>query len=565
MAGANLNYVITGHDKSASKALRGVADEAGRTGKHLHGIGVAGVAAGAAIGAGLAVAADKVIAFAGDSITAFSDVGMEIVGLQRIAGGTAEDMSHLAAAAAMTGTDVTLMSRSVGIASKNLVAAKSPFANLGFAIKDAHGKSLNFTQILPKLADKFKAMPNGVEKTALALKLFGRGGLAMLPILNKGSAGLKDISKESDKLGTTLSGKDLAAVKENTIAKRKFGEVIKGLQIQLGRFLLPILTKVTEFLVNNLGPAVAAVSKWVMENLWPAFKQIAQTIGDNVRPAVEALVQLWVEHLQPAFEKLRPVLTILIGIWLKLQVALWVVGSWIIGKLVPILATVVGWLIDHLVTAITDVWVAMNTLWGYAKPVWDKIYGVIEFVVTWIRDTGWPMMKLAMHYISAAFTAVWTTAKKVWDSIWQKVEWVFGKISGAVDTVKGALGSIWDGMFSGAQTAFNWLIDLWNNTIGKIQFDNDALGIHVHAPILSHWGDAAGSGHKQTGPGAAGRTTRSGGSGKSTGGGKGLVASGVTVNIHTNAVLTDSRGVAAMMSTAWHEAKAAGYRSPGLV
>ena len=54
-----------------------------------------------------------------------------------------------------------------------------------------------FNEILLETADKFKGLPNGVDKTAIALKLFGRSGKDMIPVLNLGSKGIQELQKKS--------------------------------------------------------------------------------------------------------------------------------------------------------------------------------------------------------------------------------------------------------------------------------------------------------------------------------------------------------------------------------
>jgi len=227
VATSNLMLKILAVDK-ASGTL-------GKIGGSMGGLGKKAGALAGALGAALSVGA--VAKFAGDSVKAFETTGKETLKLQRFMGGTAEEASRLGHAFTMSGIDSETSAKNIGILSKHLVANDKAAKGMGVAYRDAHGKLKPMDQILPGMADKFKNMPNGPEKTALALKLFGRGGAAMIPMLNKGSAGLKAMAAESDKLGTTLSGKDLEAVKQSTINKRKMGEAVKGLQIAIGKNL----------------------------------------------------------------------------------------------------------------------------------------------------------------------------------------------------------------------------------------------------------------------------------------------------------------------------------------
>ena len=284
MATSNLMLKILAVDK-ASGTL-------GKIGGSMGGLGKKAGALAGALGAALSVGA--VAKFAGDSVKAFETTGKETLKLQRFMGGTAEEASRLGHAFTMSGIDSETSAKNIGILSKHLVANDKAAKGMGVAYRDAHGKMKPMDQILPGIADKFKNMPNGPEKTALALKLFGRGGAAMIPMLNKGSAGLKAMAAESDKLGTTLSGKDLEAVKQSTINKRKMGEAVKGLQIAIGKNLSTIIQKMVTWFTERIVPAIGKVIALIEKNkdklipLTKAFEALGKFIGDKVVPAVAA-------------------------------------------------------------------------------------------------------------------------------------------------------------------------------------------------------------------------------------------------------------------------------------
>jgi hypothetical protein len=213
-----------------------------------------------AIAAGAAVALTSIVAFGTKSVDTFANVGAESLKLQRYMGGTIEDASRLRYAGTQSGLGVDAMATSFGKLSKTLVAgtkdSKSSaemFKTLGFSAKDSHGKMLPMADLIPKLSDKFAKMPAGTEKTALALKLFGKQGMAMIPFLNKGSAGIKALAAESDKFGTTLNDKDTAAIKENVKQKRLMNAAIEGVQIKLGRVLMPAVVAMSTKLADLAG------------------------------------------------------------------------------------------------------------------------------------------------------------------------------------------------------------------------------------------------------------------------------------------------------------------------
>jgi phage-related protein len=264
----------------------------GKIGGSMGGLGKKAGAMGAALGAALSVGA--IAQFAGDSVKAFETTGKETLKLQRFMGGTAEEASRLGHAFTMSGIDSETSAKNIGILSKKLVANDKAAKGMGVAYRDVNGKLKPMDKILPGIADKFQKMADGPEKTALALKLFGKGGATMIPMLNKGSAGLKAMAAESDKLGTTLSGKDLKAVKQSTINKRKMAAAVKGLQIAIGKNLLPIIQKMVTWFTERIVPAIGKVIGLIEKNkdklipLGKAFETLGKFIGDKVVPAVAA-------------------------------------------------------------------------------------------------------------------------------------------------------------------------------------------------------------------------------------------------------------------------------------
>src|SRR5450759_1000564 len=273
----SLSFVLLGEDRGASKALNEVGGAA-------EGVHARTVAMGAAAGAAIADLGSKAVSFAKDSIDKFQQVGGETLKLQRYIGGTTESASRLRFAAEESGVGMDTLSKSVGILEKHMESNDGAWKSMGISMVDAHGKTKQMDSILPEIAEHFKNMPNGPEKTAEALKLFGKAGMDMMPFLNKGAEGISELEKQSDKFGLTLSSKDTQAVKENIMAKREWGAAITGVQVQLGQFLYPLLTKVaTEFVA--MAPAIR-------ENLHPAFVLLGQAFG-----ALSTVV----EHLGPVF------------------------------------------------------------------------------------------------------------------------------------------------------------------------------------------------------------------------------------------------------------------------
>jgi hypothetical protein len=307
----------TGATKALQKTGRSFLDSIKNADTFAKKAKVAGLALGAIAASAAVAGAAMAVKFGQESVDAFKRVASETLKLQRIMGGTAEDASRMRFAFKETGIDAATGSRAIGIFAKNLMtasgngkAAEEMAKALGVSFLDAHGKILPMSELMPKLADRFASMPDGAEKTALAMKLFGKSGAALLPFLNKGAAGMKELAKRSDQMGETLSGKQLDALKKSKQAQKDWDAAMEGLQVTLGGSLLPILTKCAEFINSVAVPAFQGMGAWVAKNqktfdalgrmmLWvwnncllPLVKAAIWGFGAMLRPLADSVTAL---------------------------------------------------------------------------------------------------------------------------------------------------------------------------------------------------------------------------------------------------------------------------------
>jgi hypothetical protein len=227
----------------------------------------------AALAATALVVAGAAVKMGKDSVAAFKSAAGEVIPLKRNLGLTAEDASRLRFQMKMSGLDVTASGKSWTFFSKVLAGAvagskaqQKAMDSLGVSYKDAQGKALPMAQLIPLISDRFASMKDGPEKTALAMKLFGKQGAALLPFLNKGSAGLADLAAQSDKYGETLTGENLAALVASKKAQREWSAAVEGFQVQFGAKLLPLLTLGATTITGVLIPAMNGGAAFFRDN-----------------------------------------------------------------------------------------------------------------------------------------------------------------------------------------------------------------------------------------------------------------------------------------------------------
>lgn len=219
---------------AASSELGKAEGGAKRMGNGMVMAGAAMVGAGAAIVGAMSKMADS-----------FIDAGKETLRLQRLTGGTAEEASRLRFVAQQTGTSVDTLANGLKFLGKNMEAGKAAFTELGVATRDGSGKLRSTEDVLYDVANAFKDMDNGAQKTAYALQLFGKQGVDMIPVLNRGGDALRQLGQEAKKYGLELTGENLNSVKDYLKAHRELDAAMQGLKVQIGIGVAPVLTGLT--------------------------------------------------------------------------------------------------------------------------------------------------------------------------------------------------------------------------------------------------------------------------------------------------------------------------------
>jgi hypothetical protein len=130
-------------------------------------------------------------------------------------------------------------------ADKGLAESIRNFSSLGIEVHTTTGALKSADSVMIEVADQFAQMENGTMKTALAVKLFGRSGLELIPMLNAGSAGLAEMIAEGQKLNPVTAESAAQAEIFNDNLLRLTGSV-SSVGVAFVNTLLPGLTSFSE-------------------------------------------------------------------------------------------------------------------------------------------------------------------------------------------------------------------------------------------------------------------------------------------------------------------------------
>jgi hypothetical protein len=443
-----------GKINALGRAIGGLSSTAGRVSGGLKGLaGAAGGLSGAlgalvpiGVGAGLAGIATHAI-----------NAADKMNDLSQKTGVSVESLSKFQQAANASGTSIEGVGGAMIKLNKGLAAGTGPAADalkaLGLSATDASGKLKTTDAVMLEVADKFKAMPDGAGKTALALQLFGKAGADMIPLLNGGSKAITDL-KATMSTDTAQSADRFNDKLE--ILKTKAGEF--GLAI--GSLLLPYLEKFVDLLITATktlsdlpGPVqaiaigiVALAAAFVL--LAPAISAVISVAGVLAGLKIFATIAGWAGAIGPAIVAIKAAFVGLIAFFTG---TLW-------PALVAIFSGPVGW----TVLAVAAV-VAMAIL--FRKPLTD-------FAV-WLVSWGKPIGQFFTDYVTTPITKAWQSMveflPKALDVAATTIKSVF---TGVGTAIKGVLNGILRGVFNsvnGAIGNINRLINAANNLSAKVR------------------------------------------------------------------------------------------------
>lgn len=247
---------------------------------------------------GAAVTGGAIAGFIKQSI----DAGDTLFKLQQQTGIASKQLIGISNAAKLADVDMGQLQKSLIKLGINLTKAaegndklERQFKSLGIEVKQSNGQLIPADQALKQIANRFADMPDGAQKAAAAVALFGKSGADMIPILNEGSASMEkftykvsdDFAARSDKFNDTLT---------------EFGISVNGFGLELTDALLPALQSILEefgklfntkqdwtalFEVIKIGLRAVATALYATIKLVDQWMKISVTAFDAIGKAVK--------------------------------------------------------------------------------------------------------------------------------------------------------------------------------------------------------------------------------------------------------------------------------------
>lgn len=246
--------------------LKSAQSSLGKFGKTAGVAVAAAVTAATAAVTALGVAVKGVIDYADEMDKAAQKFGVPIEDLTRLK--YAAEMSNVSFEALGTGLR-KLAQNMHSTAADGTGKAAEAFEMLGIKVETANGNLRSQSEVMGDLAEKFATMPDGAQKTALAMGIFGKSGADLIPILNEGKAGLKALTDEADRFGLVIGQETAHQADRFNDNLEKMGKIWDGLKIKLTSALLPYLQRLSDLLLGfvNNDAAIQAVFQGVSDGV----------------------------------------------------------------------------------------------------------------------------------------------------------------------------------------------------------------------------------------------------------------------------------------------------------
>ena len=285
---AQIGQLISGVDQ-AKEAIRSIG-------------GVVNSAASVFTGFGEAFAGAFAVDQAADFISQMQDLGTSTLRTAAELGISTTQAQQLGFIAKETGGDANGLAQAMERLQLNLQHAQSSTSlqalalkSLGLSAKDLISLPLNAQ--LDRIADSFAKFADGPNKTAIALELFGRSGADMIPILDRGSAGMDKLRKSAEDAGIIVSRDTVTALDKAGTASTTLRASVTSLGEAIVAQMSPALVKVEGDLAVFTGDLSALIQtshfgETAMVALSGAIRETAVNIAYSAKEMAD-LAQPW--------------------------------------------------------------------------------------------------------------------------------------------------------------------------------------------------------------------------------------------------------------------------------
>lgn len=206
----------------------------------------------------------------------------------------AEALQELQHAATITGVPLqtlenglTKLQQSAGEAASGNKTLATTFQALGVPLRASSGELRTTEELLTDVAEGLSQVENNTTRVQAAIRIFGKEGGRLLPLLSEGKDGIAKLRQEARDLGLVVSGETVLSLTQfqaevDTLKKR-----FQIAKVEIGAAFMPLVRDILLPLLNDKAiPIIQGVADKVQEFAGTLFDASEQ--GDQLRERVIA-------------------------------------------------------------------------------------------------------------------------------------------------------------------------------------------------------------------------------------------------------------------------------------
>jgi len=336
---------------------------------------------------------------------------------------------------------------------------------LGLEYQDAAGRALPLEDLLPRIADKLAKTTSAARRNQLAVDLFGKSGVALVPMLAGGSAELERMTNEARRLGVVLDANAITAAAEFADQLDRTTSAVTGVRNVIAKSLLPVIDDMARRFERWLVGNRDKIERWA-RNVAQRIPGVIDQIGRAVDRGLKML-EPWIAAWQWLERVLGgPVNAAIALVAAKITIALVPAIISCVTALYTLsaamFATPAGWIAIALGAAAVAT-LALGAAAVYAYKHWDELaarYPKGAKLISKATELFSSYVIVQITQATASLEGLATATFWVAEKLSQAWDWITGKVEDRVNRIVGFFTRMRDDIVSVVRPirdAWNWL------------------------------------------------------------------------------------------------------------
>lgn len=305
------------------------------------------------------------------------------------------------------------------------------FNQLGVSVVDATGKLKSQEQVFEETVRALQNMPDGAEKSRLAVELFGRAGQELMPLLNGAAGSVDELKAKAHELGLVISDDAIDAGVKFTDTMDQMKRMLGAVFTQIGVALIPMFQQLSEWVMTYM-PQIRAI-----------FSTVFRAIGFLVEGFIKSIqfviewVRQWVaqneeqlNELRQKFEWLFKDIMFAIESFIAFAIDFWQKYGQNITEIFKIAWDIIRTTLSITLDLLMDIFHAFGALFsGDWKEFWFSIKMLLSDVWEGIKALLSKGVQALVDIFRLSYKLFFDAGKEMFEGLWEGLKQVFKGIA----------------------------------------------------------------------------------------------------------------------------------------